>query len=157
VPTQLAREQIASMRGKAKASLLLAVDDIHRRGCAAAGVRLAGEQLSAVCRLDLYGAWRLLTTFEAPDRCILLLVAEHTRSANPYQLLYNAPGIDEPEEPRSKPACCDSEGQPPVAPDLVQRFEHGLQDLARGLTTSGKARRRGPCTSPAPDTSRAAE
>jgi hypothetical protein len=64
VPTQLAREQIASMRGKAKASLLLAVDDIRRRGCAAAGVRLAGEQLSAVCRLDLYGAWRLLTTYD---------------------------------------------------------------------------------------------
>ena len=76
MPTQLAHEQIASMRGKAKASLLLAIDDIRRRGCAAAGVRLAGEQLSAVCRLDLYGAWRLLTTFEAPDRCILLLVAE---------------------------------------------------------------------------------
>jgi hypothetical protein len=30
-------------------------------------VRLAGEQLSAVCRLDLYGAWRLLTTFQASD------------------------------------------------------------------------------------------
>jgi hypothetical protein len=144
VPTQLAREQIASMRGKARASLLLAVDDIRRRGCAAAGVRLAGAQLSAVCRLDLYGAWRLLTTFEAPDRCILLLVAEHTRSANPYQLLYDALGIDEPEEPRSKPVCCDSEGQPSVAPDLVQRFEHGLRDLARGLLTSGKARRRRP-------------
>ena len=90
MPTQLAREQIASLRGKAKASLVLAVDDIRRRGCAAAGVRLAGEQVSAVCRLDLYGAWHLLTSFEAPDRCILLLVAEHTRSANPYQLLYAA-------------------------------------------------------------------
>jgi hypothetical protein len=67
------------MRGKAKASLLLAIDDIRRRGCAAAGVRLAGPGLSAICRLDLYGAWRLLTVFEAPDRCIVLLVAEHAR------------------------------------------------------------------------------
>ena len=64
-------------------------------------MRLAGEQLSAVCRLDLYGAWRLLTVFEAPDRCILLLVAGHTRTANPYQLLYAALGITEPEEPLS--------------------------------------------------------
>lgn len=142
MPTQLAREQIASMRGKARASLLLAVDDIRRRGCAAAGVRLAGEQLSAVCRLDLYGAWRLLTVFEAPDRCILLLVAEHTRSANPYQLLYDALGIDQPEEPRTKPACCDPQGQPPVAPALVERFERGLRDLAHGLPTASKARRR---------------
>jgi hypothetical protein len=70
---------------------------------------LAGEQLSAVCKLDLYGAWRLLTTFEARSRCIMLLVAEHTRSGNPYQLLYDALDIDRLGEPRSKPTCCDSE------------------------------------------------
>jgi hypothetical protein len=102
-------------------------------------LRLAGDQLSAVCRLDLYGEWRLLTSFEAPARGILLLVGEHTRSANPCQLFYAVLGIEEPGEPRSKPACCDSEGQPPVAPDLVARFERGLRDLARG-PTAGKAR-----------------
>ena len=118
------------MRGKARASLVLAVDDIRRRGCAAAGVRLAGGQLSAVSRLDLYGAWRLLTTFEAPDRCILLLVAEHTRTSNPYQLLYDALGISEPEEPRTKPTCCDPAGQPPVDPELAARFENGVRQLA---------------------------
>ena len=56
VPTKLARQQIAALRGKTKASFLLAVQEIHRRGCAAAGVRLAGEALSGICRLDLYGA-----------------------------------------------------------------------------------------------------
>lgn len=121
------------MRGKAKASFILAVQDIRQRGCQAAGVRLAGEQLSSICRLDLYGAWRLLTVFEAPERCVLLLVAEHTRSANPYRLLYAALGIDEPEQPRTKPPCCDSEGQPPVDPELVARFERGLRDLDRGF------------------------
>jgi hypothetical protein len=140
VPTQLARQQIASMRGKARATLILAVDDIRRRGCAAAGVRLAGEGLSAVCRLDLYGAWRLLTVFETPDRCVLLIVAEHTRSANPYQLLYEALGIGEPEEPRTKPTCCDPDGHPPISPELVARFERGLADLARGQSAVGKAR-----------------
>jgi len=102
IPTKLARQQIAALRGKTKASFLLAVEDIRRRGCAAAGVRLAGEALSGICRLDLYGASRLLTVFEAPDRCVLLLVAEHTRSANPYRLLYAALGIDEPKEPRDQ-------------------------------------------------------
>ena len=53
-----------ALRGKAKASFLLAVENIRRRGCAAAGVRLAGEALSGICRLDLYGAWRLLTACE---------------------------------------------------------------------------------------------
>jgi hypothetical protein len=139
VPTKLAHQQIASLPvGKAKASVLLAVEDIRRSGCAAAGVRLAGEALSGICRLDLYGAWRLLTVFEAPDRCVLLLVAEHTRSANPYRLLYGALGIDEPEEPRTKPSCCDAEGQPPIHPDLVTRFERGLRDLGRTLPASAK-------------------
>jgi hypothetical protein len=36
------------------------------------------------------------TVFEAPDRCILLMVAEHTRTANTYQLLYDALGIGLP-------------------------------------------------------------
>jgi hypothetical protein len=60
VPTKLARQQIASLRGKPRASFLLAVEDIRRGGCAAAGVRLAGEALSGICRFDLYGLWRLL-------------------------------------------------------------------------------------------------
>jgi hypothetical protein len=113
---------------------------MRRRGCEAAGVRLTGKALSAICRLDLYGVWRLLTVFEAPDRCILLFVAEHTRSASPYRMLYAAVGIDEPEEPWTKPSCCDTEGQPRVDPDLVERFERGLRDLGRAST--GSLRRR---------------
>ena len=96
--------------------------------------------MSGICRLDLYGAWRLLTVFEAPDRCVLLLVAEHTRSANPYRLLYEALGIDEPEEPRTKPSCCDDEGQPPIDSDLIERFENGLRELGRAVPASARKR-----------------
>jgi hypothetical protein len=71
-----------------------------------------------------------------------MLVAEHTRSANPYQLLYAALGIAEPDKPRTKPQCCDPGGQPPIDPDVVVRFERGLRDLGRGLPADGKARRR---------------
>jgi hypothetical protein len=119
----------------------LAVADIRRRGCAAAGVRLTGTAVSSVCRLDLYAVWRLLTAFETPDRCILLLVAEHTRSENPYRLLYNLLGISEPDEPRTKPTCCDAGGQPPVNPDLIARFEQDARRLARGLSRSRAGRR----------------
>jgi hypothetical protein len=130
------------MRGKARASLVLAVDDIRRRGCEAAGVRLAGGDLTAICRLDLYGAWRLLTTFEMPDRCIPLLVAEHTRRVNPYQLLYDVLGITQPKEPRTKPACCDTEGQPAIDRDLVARFDQALRDLSRALPRTAQRRSR---------------
>jgi hypothetical protein len=73
------------------------------------------------------------------DRRSALPQAEHTRSANPYQLLYEMLGIGEPQEPRTKPACCNPDGQPPISPDLVKRFERGLPDLARGQSATGKA------------------
>ena|SRR5580658_6730395 len=132
---------MSSLKGKPKAALDLVVDDIRHRGCDAAGVRLAGASVSSVCRLDLYGAWRLLTCFESPDRCILLLVAEHSRTENPYMLLYEILGMTEPEEPRTKPACCDASGQPPVDPELITRFEDGARSLVRGLPRTGRTRR----------------
>jgi hypothetical protein len=118
------------------------VNEIRLRGCAAAGVRLAGPGLSAICRLSLYGEWRLLTVFEAADRCILLLVTEHNRTSNPYQLLYNVLGIEEPEQPRTKPTCCDPEGQAPIDADLAAQLEDGLRELARGTRSIGKARKK---------------
>ena len=81
--------------------------------------------------------------FEAADRCVLPLVAEHTRSENPYRLIYAALGISEPGGPRTKPACCDPEGQPPVDPDLASRLKEGLAELAPALPAPGKARDRG--------------
>jgi hypothetical protein len=141
IPTRLAAKQIAELHGKPRASFLLAAGDIRREGCAAAGVRLTGAALSAICRLDLYGPWRLLTVFEAPDRCILLVVAEHTRTENPYQLIYDVLGISVPTGPRTKPACCDNHGQPPVDADLAARPEIGLADLARALNRASAKRR----------------
>jgi hypothetical protein len=129
IPSKIAAKQIAALRGRAKASLFLAVDEIRRQG-QAAGVRLSGAEVSAVCRRDLYGQWRLLTAFETVERCYLLLVERHLRTANPYQLLYRALGIEEPIEPRTKPACCD-DGYPPVDPELIRRFERGARDLLR--------------------------
>jgi hypothetical protein len=132
IPSKIAAKQIAAMRGRAKASLFLAVDEIRRQGCLAAGVRLAGAEISAVCRRDLYGQWRLLTAFETAERCYLLLVEQHLRTANPHHLLYDALGIVVPIEPRTKPACCD-DGYPPVDPELIGRFERGAKDLLRRL------------------------
>jgi hypothetical protein len=66
-------------------------------------------------------------------------VAEHTRSANPYRLLYAALGIDEPKEPRTKPSCCDAEGQPPIDPDILEQFERGRRDLGHVLPADARA------------------
>jgi hypothetical protein len=80
-------------------------------------------------RRDLYAAWRLLTVFEAADRCVLLQVAQHTRSEDPYGLVYEVLGISKPDEPRTKPACCDSGGEPPVDADLVTRSRKAWKSL----------------------------
>ena len=103
-------------------------------------MRLAGTAVTSICRLGLYGAWRLLTCFESPHRCILLLVAEHTRTENPYRLLYEILDIPEPDEPRTKPGCCDPAGQPPVDPDLINQFEQGARHVTRGLRKSSHTR-----------------
>jgi hypothetical protein len=68
------------------------------------------------------------------------MVAEHSRVDNPYQLLYQILGIAEPDEPRTKPACCDATGQPPIDPDLITRFEDGARNLSRGLRSSSRTR-----------------
>ena len=70
------------------------------------------------------------------------LVAEHTRAENPYQVIYDALGISEPTEPRTKPSCCDAEGQPQVDADLAARLETGLAELARALHRPGGKPRR---------------
>jgi hypothetical protein len=119
---------------------LLASANVSRWRYSARWSRWTG--LSAICRLDLYGAWRLLTVFETRDRCILLLVAEHTGTVNPYQLIYDALDISEPAEPRTKPTCRDAEGSPPVDADLAARLETGLADLARALQRGGANPRR---------------
>ena len=104
-------------------------------------MRLTGAELSAVCRLDLYGSWRLLSVFESADRGVVLLIAEHTRDENPYRLIYEALGITEPAGPRTKPTCCDPGGKPPVDADLASRLEAGLSELARTQLSAGVKRR----------------
>jgi hypothetical protein len=89
-------------------------------------VRLAGQQLSAICRLDIYGAWRLLTVFESPERCILLLVAEHTRTANPYQLIYDALGLDAP---------CSRSCAPAPAPSAAGRRAAAVPQVQGGASS----------------------
>src|SRR5258708_31449254 len=86
--------------------------------------------LSAICRLDLYCAWRLLTVFEAADRCVLLLVAEHTRSETPYRLIYAALGLSTPAAPRTKPAFSYPQGPTPVDADPAARFAESTARLA---------------------------
>ncbi len=136
IPTRLAATQIAALRGKPKAALDLAVADNRHRGCAAAGVRLTGPTISNVCRLDLYAAWRLLTAFETPKPVHSPACRRAHAIREPVSAAVQRSGITEPDEPRTKPTCCDPEGQPPIDPDLIARFEQDARRLARGLSRS---------------------
>jgi hypothetical protein len=114
VATKLAAKQIAAPRGKPRALFLLAVDDIRRRGCAGAGVRLKGAGLSDICRLYLYGAWRLLTVFETKTGascCWSPSTPARRIRTNSSTTRWTSANLS---SPRTKPTCCDAEGQPPV-------------------------------------------
>jgi hypothetical protein len=80
---------------------------------------------------------------------VLLLIAEHTRSILTVCRTRRS-GVGEHEEPRTKPSCCDAEGQPPIDPDLVERFERGQRDLGRLLPAGARtpSRRRANPRSP---------
>jgi hypothetical protein len=48
--------------------------------------------------------------------------------------------MGEPAQPRTKPTCCDLEGQAHIDADLAAQLEDGLRELARGTRSVSKAR-----------------
>ena len=88
---------------------------------------LTGPVISSVCRLDRYAAWRLLIAFETPNRCILLLVAEHTRSENPYRLLYSVLGILNSSASSARPSLLPSPLQRQHAPRSLRLIAAAAQ------------------------------
>lgn len=126
--TALAKSQVAGLRGKARAAYDTFTADLGNRGCAALGYRLSGEAVEKLCIRHLRGNDRAVVAFPAPDVATIVLVAPHTSDPDTsvYDLLYRMAGVETPpHDKRTKPACCDPAGDPPVADeylvdDLVQ-------------------------------------
>ncbi|MGH8777363.1 MAG: hypothetical protein ACRDWI_20250 [Jiangellaceae bacterium] len=85
----------------------------------------------------LYGDDRLLTVWPEDDRVVIVLVGPHSgTTADLYDKLLGALGIDMPTDEREKPSCCDEEGAPPVYVDAAEAIADAVESRAR------RARRR---------------
>lgn len=104
---------------------------LELEGCAAADYRLSGDAVDHICSLHLYGRFRALVCFPDQETIVILLVGEHLRDHpdDVYRGLYELLGIAAPEARRAKPPCCGDAGEPPVDPDLVDRFRASANRL----------------------------
>ena len=132
--TPVGRDDYNDLRADLGAEVDAAVAELERRGCAAAGYRLAGadSDVGRICVVHLSRDWRLVLGFPAEDEVAVLLVGRHLRGARSvYERLYRLLGVEAPTEERSKPPCC-SDGAPPVAQALISRIVENAKRLRRG-------------------------
>ncbi|HEX4730263.1 MAG TPA: hypothetical protein VH299_03285 [Solirubrobacterales bacterium] len=131
--TPTARRQADALRGKVADAYYEAVQRLMAEGCAAADYRLTGDVVDRICALHLYGRYRALVCFPEKDRLAVVLIAEHDRGGDGdvYAALYEFLEIPEPIERRTKPPCCDEDGEPPVDSELLDRLLIAAKELRR--------------------------
>jgi hypothetical protein len=140
IATRRAQQQISSLDRTHTQAFTAFLDDLSLNGCAALAYRLTGPApLSRLCVKHLRAALRVVVAFESPQRACVLLVGPHDATdpgldvyAELYELLGAAPSAG---GGRTKPACCDADGQPP--PD----FGDDLADLIISAARRRRTRR----------------
>jgi len=138
IATRRAQQQIAALDRAHTRAFGAFLDDLARNGCAALAYRLTGDvPLSRLCVKHLRAALRVVVAFESPRRACVLLVGAHD-AADPgldvYTELYELLGAAPPEgASRTKPPCCDDDGEPPGLGD----------DLADLIVSAARQRRAG--------------
>ncbi len=135
--TPTGQRSVDALRGKARKSFDAAVQRLSSEGCVAGDYRLSGESVDHICSIQLYGRHRTLVCFPDDESVVVLLVGEHLDGdpeLDVYRGLYRLLELPEPSTKRTKPPCCDKTGEPPVDPDLLDRF----RDKARELNRRGR-------------------
>lgn len=81
-----------------------------------------------MCVRHLRGKDRAVVAFDRDDAWVLVVGPhdEDNRRADVYTALYELADVTPPDEPRTKPSCCDENEEPPeldgaVVDDLVRR------------------------------------
>jgi hypothetical protein len=110
--------------------------DLARRGCAAGDYRLTGTGVDHLCCTHLKrlsGNWRVIFGFAGDDEIAILAIGQHhVRSGRDvYANLYGTIGLDAPPRGRrTKPPCCDEEGEGEVDVSFFEELR-GLIDRHR--------------------------
>jgi hypothetical protein len=132
--TPTAQKSVRALRGKARSAFDAAIVRLATEGCKAGDYRLTGDDIEHICSVQIYGRHRILVCFPEEGSVVVLLVGEHLRDSpdlDVYRSLYRALGLPEPSGERTKPPCCNEDGEAPIDSDLLDRFRVGAKALAR--------------------------
>jgi hypothetical protein len=131
--TREAAEEVKAPRGAQARAVKQARAELQRIGCRAAHYRLSGAGVEHLCVLRLRDNFRMVLLFPAENEAAVLLVGPHERE-NPgldvYRQLYEALGVEVPDDEHRRPACCE-DGQPPVDPELLERLIDRTKELTQ--------------------------
>jgi hypothetical protein len=132
--TPTGQRSVDALRGKARKSFDAAVKRLAAEGCSAGDYRLTGEGIEHICAIHLYGRHRALVAFPDGESVVVLLVGEHLADDSEldiYRDLYRLLELPKPSAKRTKPPCCTEDGEPPVDPDLLDRFRDAAAEFRR--------------------------
>jgi hypothetical protein len=141
IATRRAQQQVEALDRTNARAFTAFLDDLSINGCAALAYRLTGPvPFSWLCVKHLRGALRVVVAFESSRRACVLLVGPHD-AADPgldvYAQLYKLLGTGSPVGAnRTKPPCCDDDGQPPSG------LGDDLADLIISAARERRTRRR---------------
>jgi hypothetical protein len=124
---------VRGLRGERAAAYRRFETHLSRAGCAALAYRLTGaDPLPLLCVQHLRGRDRVVVTFTMAGAWVLLVGPHDAGDAarDVYLALYELTGLASPDEPRTKPPCCDDSGHPP---ELDDRAVESLIAQARTL------------------------
>lgn len=141
--TPEAAEDVKGLRGAHARDVKKARAELERIGCEAAPYRLSGADVEHLCVLKLRDNFRMVLLFPAENEVAVLLVGPHDRE-NPdldvYRRLYEALGVEIPDDEHRRPTCCE-DGQPPVDPDLLEHLIDRTKELTRRKRRSRSSRK----------------
>ncbi|MGQ0744229.1 MAG: hypothetical protein ACT4OS_07845 [Acidimicrobiales bacterium] len=103
-----------------RARLTGILERLAAEGCRAADYALSGPPpWPHLCAVHFDG-WRVVVAFPTRDEVTIVKIARHDPAGDPYGELARDLRLPVSTEPRTKPPCCDPEGEPPVAAKLVE-------------------------------------
>lgn len=107
------------------------VERLGREGCRAAGYALSGEPpWPHLCAVHFDG-WRVIVAFPAADEVAIVKVAPHDQANDPYREIADELRVPVSTDERTKPPCCDPQGEPPVDAAVVEQLDAAFSKLTR--------------------------